>query len=91
MIDLVQTYILTYVIAIVLTGFLSSLKRSEWGLLTLIFTSIMFLILLDKNLFYLLSLETFIFWLIRFLRFYDTKLRSPLKLSSLDRVKIKEL
>jgi len=91
MIDDINVLILIYIFAIIIQGFLTSLNRSYWGLLSIIATSILYIVIQDRNIFTLVWIQTCLYGVIRLTKHIVTAYILKKRNNSIDISKIKDL
>lgn len=91
MLDDISVLILIYVFAVIVQGFLTSLNRSYWGLLSIIATSILYIVMQNRNIFTLVWIQTCIFGVIRLTKYIVNSYIMKRRNNSIDVSKIKDL
>lgn len=91
MLDDINVLILIYVVVIIVQGYLTSLNKSYWGLLSIIATSILYIVLQNRNIFTLVWIQTCIFGVYRLSKYIVNAYILKKRNNSIDVSKIKDL
>lgn len=91
MLENVYVFIVIYLFVLILQGYLSFLRKSVWGNLPIIISSIIFIISADRDIFILLIIQVVLFSVIRFTKYIIDRFLLKNRKTKIDKSKIHDL
>ena len=90
MIENVYVFIIMYVFVLIIQGYVF-LRKSIWGMLPIIISSIIFIISTGRDIFILLIIQVALFSIIRFTKYIISSLLLKSRNTKIDKSKIRDL
>jgi hypothetical protein len=91
MLENVDVFIIIYVVVLIIQGYISFLRKSLWGMLPIIISSIIFITSTHREVFILLILQVSLFSVIRFTKYIIESFLSKSRNRKIDKSKIHDL